>query len=1073
MDDGQPELAGKEASMAAPSAGALLTAQVPEPSVDLAALVEFLADSLSLNGSAGPDAWPLLNWTPGDQVLGINTFGVLWRLRRPDQPRKVLSQTFITNAPVPRSSQRSHLGGRLTPNSEPRLRAAVGKLVRTIDNEIERVGQAGADIRALAAGDARALLNQIADQLGISDQDRLQGPTRLAPVRLTEVAHTQDGRRDDVARYLAAIERVDGTREAHIENFLGSLTTLLKKAQYPEITIRAAIAQHRQLATETGKQLNRFFEFLDNEALSRVRLQIASRMMEAIASEAAKRDGEHPNGDLQLLVAYARRASGLLDSIAAEGLPLNLSSEYGKQADFDLRDHTTTAGFVRCLPVWPVWMTQMFEEHITRATGEDGRVIRELTYRFRVNGDVPESPGDSAYTYRLRRIAGPWLQLSGQMQDAQRVARSLAELVFLWAVVPAGEQTPASGEHAFGAATELGGRLEQDGRPALVAALADLRARAAIVDRVSDGLKLLMRTEGTVLAPISLGRTWTYYVNVLRGIVDMQRVANTEHTLVCSTAPRQEQIDFLEHLRVTADHAIRDALLSIQVRVELSEYSLHISGNRDVVSLSRKRPDRLAQVVWRPYMVDDRADPPRWEPALIRKDLPWLVPGRVEVQYSPKSLRWPPNKAKDPQGLQLLAATRAALAVLVYTTLWRLLQRGTPEGESRPAVSVLRLQQLGREADAFSGEESIYAAAQAIEMLLGRDADLRMQGIVLDNQPSSRFKEQGAYAALWAGFPLRIAQPAGDRPTIGVISFAARPANDHPDLPDLAGQMLVLARTYLATPTESPYRGYEMRCVATRTEIIEPDESLPPSIDAEIARLYEDNACRHIILLQHRFGQRRVGGHAAHSRLRHQDRLLAELAPRFPDAVMYPLVRDTFAATRLRSRRISTEDAFEILRPDEHVMLDDTEEGRILRRNYTPIYSLATLHVVGGTGAESDKPQSGFCTYFLLRDNLAPVEVLTRLESNLLLSTSSVRQSLISVLRSIHYLEAERAIGPKSVQPVLDPYDWMAPTNTGKVGEVTVFESTRSAHGSVSLSLTALLHLVSRVLHGLPTELEA
>jgi len=148
-------------------------------------------------------------------------------------------------------------------------------------------------------------------------------------------------------------------------------------------------------------------------------------------------------------------------------------------------------------------------------------------------------------------------------------------------------------------------------------------------------------------------------------------------------------------------------------------------------------------------------------------------------------------------------------------------------------------------------------------------------------------------------------------------------------------------------------------------------------------------------------------------------------------------------------------------------MLDHTEEGRTLRHNYTPVYSLATLHVVGGRGAESDKPQSGFCTYFLLRDNVAPVELLTRLEFNLLNSNSAVRSSLISVLRSIHYIEAERAIGPKSVQPVLDPYDWMAPTNTGKVGEVTVFDSTRMAHGSVSLSLTALLHLVSRVLHAL------
>ena len=107
------------------------------------------------------------------------------------------------------------------------------------------------------------------------------------------------------------------------------------------------------------------------------------------------------------------------------------------------------------------------------------------------------------------------------------------------------------------------------------------------------------------------------------------------------------------------------------------------------------------------------------------------------------------------------------------------------------------------------------------------------------------------------------------------------------------------------------------------------------------------------------------------------------------------------------------------------------------------MYSLATLHVVGGSGAESDKPQSGFCTYFLLRDNMAPVELLARLRVELAaVQFSGALQLEISVLRGIHYIEAERAIGPKSVQPVLDPYDWMAPQNTAKVGEVTVFDST-------------------------------
>src|SRR5437660_10811759 len=119
-----PNGLGRRASMAASNAGALLTAQVPEPSVDLAALIEFLADSVAPTGAAGPDGWPLLSWSPSDSTLGINTFGVLWRLRRPDHPRRVLSQGFISNAPVPKSSQRAHLGGRLAPLSEARLRAA-------------------------------------------------------------------------------------------------------------------------------------------------------------------------------------------------------------------------------------------------------------------------------------------------------------------------------------------------------------------------------------------------------------------------------------------------------------------------------------------------------------------------------------------------------------------------------------------------------------------------------------------------------------------------------------------------------------------------------------------------------------------------------------------------------------------------------------------------------------------------------------------------------------------------------------------------------------------------------------
>ena len=99
-------------------------------------------------------------------------------------------------------------------------------------------------------------------------------------------------------------------------------------------------------------------------------------------------------------------------------------------------------------------------------------------------------------------------------------------------------------------------------------------------------------------------------------------------------------------------------------------------------------------------------------------------------------------------------------------------------------------------------------------------------------------------------------------------------------------------------------------------------------------------------------------------------------------------------------------------------------------------------------------------------DGTVPVETVERMRANLLLTTSPIRPSLLAVLRSIHYLEAERAVaGTYAGKPVLDPYDWMAPDTGGKVGEVIVFEQSRRRSGSVVLSLTAVLDAVSRILH--------
>jgi len=244
--------------------------------------------------------------------------------------------------------------------------------------------------------------------------------------------------------------------------------------------------------------------------------------------------------------------------------------------------------------------------------------------------------------------------------------------------------------------------------------------------------------------------------------------------------------------------------------------------------------------------------------------------------------------------------------------------------------------------------------------------------------------------------------------------------------------------------------------------VAEASTPLPNALEEEVRRLYESYGCRHIILLAHRFGERRVGQRASRVRLQGQGQLLHAIGQAFPDLLFYPLVRDTFHATRLRR---TDAEAFEIVDPDDHTDIVGVELNE-RRHEYTPVFSLATLQVVGESSA-ARKPQSGFCTYFLLHDeDTLSVEAMARIQSTLLLREAPVRRSLQAVLRSIHYLEAERSVTvAKRVRPVLDPYDWMLPEAAGKVGEVLVFARSRRGHGSVSLSITAVLELVSRALH--------
>src|SRR5262249_25855889 len=162
---------------------------------------------------------------------------------------------------------------------------------------------------------------------------------------------------------------------------------------------------------------------------------------------------------------------------------------------------------------------------------------------------------------------------------------------------------------------------------------------------------------------------------------------------------------------------------------------------------------------------------------------------------------------------------------------------------------------------------------------------------------------------------------------------------------------------------DEPFSGFHIRCDGVSTEVreVQDREAVPSAVAEEVRRLYA-LGCRHMVLLAHRYGGRHIGGSMRY-RLHDPAHTLAALTSSCQDLYIYPVGRDAFPGTRMRTRDARLEDAFEILAPDEHPT--PGAPGDELRRDYTPVYSLATLHVVG----DAAKPQSGVCTYFLVRDN--------------------------------------------------------------------------------------------------------
>ena len=1023
--------------------GATISARTRTPSLNLSRLCELLVQAFKPN-----DTGPLRFAQYADGRLLLDLRETMRRFYKVPGFLTDLAPGeatgFLQDLELPPRGTFAKLGGRLVPGSEGKTTAALEKLHAAISRELD-VALPEGSVETLVADSTTMALEGLARRLQVNL------PTPPATASLVSVGFAAPNRKaaereKDVARLLSAVETVEG--RDWLDRLIEGIKHRLKKDDFEDDEIAPILESIRAQRGQPGSQMGRFLDFLDDDALARVRLQVTFKLMASIASYAN-------SPGFQAYVECVHQCFARYASASGQALMLDVSTLFGQRNNSDLADLLRKATFYQCLPVWAEWSVQLFE---ARRDPEQGFATqREVSYRFRINGNNPDT-GKSAFASRLDRIEERLLENPGPQVQA---SHAIAELVFLSIVIPDSLESPTPVDPAAVAA-RIADALKANPEATLRSLLAELRAREPIVGALAHALIQVLRTKSTRLVDDANRVADKFYVAVHQGIINWAalRSMTSKNTEILHKNPNgHDNIAWFKQLTITDTPGEVRALASYWVETQLMERSITPTGPRQTLNMSRNLESPLLPVRFVPF-IRTSATGGQWHVADEVTDAFNFGSG-VEVEYDVLALtlsKGAKNEEKTRQE-QLRTAGCAAFALLAYLTLWELVRRlRGVKGLEDLAMYMVRLQTGGKESEPSDGNAAVYAACQAIERALSRELLVKMQGFHTQGKvETARFRKKNSLLALQGSFPI-VTAAAGTLEQVAVLSYVTRPSDSHPLYPDADGYLFV-SRTFCADRVGDTLTlrvaHMQSRLVETRTSFREPELILE-----EIARL-ETLGYRHVILLSHHFGNRHIGRAAERHAPHGTQAFLESVAAKFPEVYLYPLRRDVFPATRLHSRSAS-ESAFEVVTFADHQRMYEQAE-RDLLRGLQPIYTFATLAVV----SEEGRPQSGFCTYFFdIEQRLSNFEWSETVRQNILGTTAqgqAVRTSLLAVLRGIHYLESERAPTKTQVLPVLDPYGWAMPSTMAAAGELEVMR--RRGKGAVLLSFPALLAHVTKVLH--------
>ncbi|CAK0765052.1 conserved hypothetical protein [Gammaproteobacteria bacterium] len=1057
--------------------GALILARGVTPSVDLPKLLELLVEIFPTPDvhRMKSDAWPSISFD-GSRI-SLNTYSVLQRFIVNPEMHEAFSLEkggFLRDLEdLPPKNLTVRMGGRIFEDNIAKISDETNKLKQLISEEIDRTE---VDLSALVTLDSKSTFQRLFQETSASDF------TKPSPVKITRMGFSEEG--VPLAKLFSAVEEVQA------ENWLSKLSEGIIAVQseadeeFDDIEKEKLVQTLHQDNERQDSQITRFFQFLKDEVLSRVRLEVSFSIMGSLAEKLKGAKGI--DKDFREYVSKTIQLSRWYGPASIEDtLHFNLSWQYGAQADFSVGDELVKSLFYRCLPVWSEASAQLFENE-----SREGSLLREISYRFRTNGRDPRSEKLSAFASKIAKIEEELLEEKPEGYTPHRLRRMLMEIWFLYLVV----SPDVLLENLRSSAKDLIEEINRGGKSKIEDLLRKLKGFDQRINSFRNVLsRLLKRDMSGVLLNIKRN-VENLYIVVQKGIVNSAEIerkgSKPKNPLVDADSGMAKNSGWFNHIRITKKlNEAHDSLFSICVITTMKERKLVAYSEEDTLQATRIFSGPMTNVIWRPYFANDKKRTPNLD--FILKG----VGAGIDITYDPDQLKWKREIKNRPEleRRHYRAASVVAFTTLVYVFLQVLLEKIAKTQKTQISSWMLRVQTKGKikpdeekpEEYANGGDPAIYAAAHTVELALMRDIPIRMQGLV-EKEASSKgafsngkegteYQRKGAILALSKSLPIFISSPSTPKiDKVALLIYSIRPSDTRPTLeinskvlPISAKYFLFQVRTYLANAISSPTTnlstsqktGYQISFDKMHSRVVENREGFENSqlIIEEVGRLHGFGYDQ-ILLVFDYFGNRRIHRSAQRNSLDAQIFSLDEVSTKFPSTYVYMLKRDVYPVFRIRTRE-KTESAFEVVNLKDHNQFQISSDRSA--KELLPVFTFATLSAV-----EDDRgPQSGFCTYFLQTDsNLKNLDWRERIRSHLLGEESSVRESLISVLRGLHFLEAEKQASRNSFTPTLDPFSWVQPVNAGKAGEIEVIPSGKK-QGNVLISLPSLLSRVSDSLH--------